>query len=358
MIRVALAEPYLIGNERRYVLDAMDKGELTWRGAYVERFEHAFAKYVGARYAIACCNGTAALHLALRAAGVERGMRVAMPTLTYVATANAVRYCEAVPVFCDVDPETWQMRLDYRRHDHVDAILPVHLYGIPATSVSRSPGLVVEDAAEAFGALFDGVTHVGMMGAAGSFSFYANKILTCGEGGIVVTNDEQVAAKARLLRGQAQSPDRLYWHVDVGFNYRMTNLQAAVALGQIEKAGIHLSARLGIFDHYRFRLRDESVSWPRTEHVTDIQAPWMFVVQLPPYVNRDSTIEKLAGRGVETRPAFACLHTMPPYATGEQLPHAQAISASALCLPTHGGLTYAEVDYVCDSLLEIIRRAA
>jgi perosamine synthetase len=238
---IPIASPEIGEEEVRNVMECLRSSWISSRGEFIDRFEEAFAHYCDARHAIACNTGTAALHAALWAAGVRSGDEVIVPSLTYIATANAVRYCGAEPVFADSDPETWNIDptdVERRITPRTRAIVPVHLFGVPAdlgslTALASAHGVaVIEDAAEAHGAMYDG-RPVGAQGLVGIFSFYGNKIITTGEGGMVVTDDDGVAARCRLFKGQGQAPNQTYVFPVVGQNYRMTNIEAAIGLAQL-----------------------------------------------------------------------------------------------------------------------------
>src|ERR1041384_62037 len=268
--QVSVSAPMLVGNEKAYVLDCLESSWISSSGEYVERFESSFADFCEARYAISCCNGTVALHLALVALGVGPGDEVIVPTLTFIATANAVTYCGAKPVFVDVDPDSWTIdpsRIQEKITSRTRGIILVHLYGHPCdldpilSLASRHNLFVVEDAAEAHGAEYKG-RKVGALADIGIFSFYGNKVMTTGEGGMLTTNDSAIANKARLLRGQGMDPQSRYWHEVIGFNYRMTNVAAAIGLAQLEKIDWHLSRRAEVNNYYRELLADfPGVSW-------------------------------------------------------------------------------------------------
>lgn len=341
--RIPLASPALLGNERAYVEDALLKNQLSG-GEYVSRFETAFAAKLKTQHAIAVSSGTTALHLALLALGVNAKSRVRVPTLTYVATANAVRYCNAEVVFEDVDPETWGMVVNGKQAEFA---IPVHLYGVPTTMRSHEGG-VVEDAAEALGAIDRGTRASGTIGELGIFSFYGNKILTTGEGGMVVTNDDALAARVRFLRGQAMDPERRYWHTEVGYNYRMTNLQAAIGLGQLEHLDEHLSLRRAVIDMYHDRL--QGVLELQRPTFGTVSAPWLFVGLLPHGIDRDLVMQKLTAEGIETRPTFPCVHQMPMFAAEGSFPVAEDISRRGICLPTFATMTEAQVEEVSAAL--------
>ena len=240
---IPVAAPALIGNEKAYVLDCLESSWISSNGAYIERFETVFADFIGTRHALSCCNGTVALHLALLALDVRPGDEVIVPSLTYVASANAVMYCGAKPVLVDSEPETWNLdpaRIEELINPRTRGIIVVHLYGHPANmdpilEIARRRHLfVVEDAAEAHGATYRG-QKVGTLGDLATFSFYGNKVITTGEGGMVCTNNEVLARKVRQLKGQGQDPRRRYWFPIVGYNYRMTNIEAAIGLAQLER---------------------------------------------------------------------------------------------------------------------------
>ena len=343
--RIPLAAPALLGNERAYVEDALTKNQLSG-GEYVSRFETAFAAKLKTQHAIAVSSGTTALHLALLALGVNAKSRVRVPTLTYVATANAVKYCGAEVVFEDVDPKTWGMIVNGKQAEFA---IPVHLYGVP-TEMRSHEGGVVEDAAEALGASDAGGRAAGTIGELGVFSFYGNKILTTGEGGMVVTNNDELAARVRFLRGQAMDPERRYWHTEVGYNYRMTNLQAAIGLGQLERLDEHLGRRQAIIDLYQDCLG--GVLELQCPTFGTIAAPWLFVGLLPRGIDRDLVMQKLAAEGIESRPAFPCVHQMPMFNVSGSFPVAEDISRRGICLPTFATMSGAQVEEVCDALVK------
>jgi perosamine synthetase len=361
---IPVANPFFIGNEKKYVDDCMESGWISSAGKYVELFENGFAEFCGVKHAIACCNGTVALHLALLALGVQAGDEVIVPTLTFVATANAVTYCGARPVFVDSETETWNLdpnRIEAEITPRTKGIVAVHLYGHPAKmrelrEIARRHNLfLLEDAAEAHGAVCDGRV-VGSLGDAAVFSFYANKIITTGEGGMVLTDDDALATRARLLRGQGMDSNRRYWHTVVGYNYRMMNLPAAIGLAQLEKIDRQLELRARVASLYVERLRQMSgLSW-QTEQSWARHVYWMFNIVLEPeaWHNRDVVIEMLSKQGIETRPVFYPVHSLPPYADcaggDEAFPVAGNLSRNGISLPTWAGLTENDIDKVCCAL--------
>ncbi len=361
---IPVAAPVLNGNEKAYVADCLDSTWISSSGKYLERFESAFAEFCGARHAAACCNGTVALHLALMALGVGPGDEVIVPTLTFVATANAVAYCGARPVFVDSEPETWNMDpalVEEKITNHTKGIVVVHLYGHPVDmdpvlSIARRHGLfVIEDAAEAQGALYKG-RKVGSIGDIATFSFYGNKIITTGEGGMVATNDDALASKVRQLKGQGMDPTRRYWFPMIGYNYRMTNIAAAIGLAQLEKAEWHIRRRREVAEWYLQRLRSVpglilpvEKDWARNVY-------WMFTTILDESLSleRDSLMQMLAAKGIETRPVFYPMHSLPPYlesAEGQHFPVADRLARRGINLPTWAGLTEEDLQYVCEALI-------
>jgi len=366
---IPVASPLFSGNEKKYVDDCMESGWISSAGKYIELFETGFARFCGVKHAVACCNGTVALHLALVALGVEPDDEVIVPTLTFVATPNAVTYCGAKPVFVDSESETWNLdpkQVESKITPRTKGIIAVHLYGHPAKMselkeiANRHNLFLLEDAAEAHGAMSDG-NIVGSLGDAASFSFYANKIITTGEGGMFVTDDDDLADRARLFRGQGMDPNRRYWHPVVGYNYRMMNLPAAIGLAQLEQIDRMLELRSRISKLYSERLKNViGLSW-QTEQNWARHVYWMFSIVLEPDVwqNRDVVIEMLGEKGIETRPVFYPAHSLPPYinsVAGEAFPVAENLSANGISLPTWAGLTEENIDYVCRALMQCRRK--
>jgi perosamine synthetase len=362
---IPVAAPVFAGREKEYVADCMESGWISSAGKYVDQFEEQFAQFCGVRHAVACCNGTVALHLALVALGVAAGDEVIVPTLTFVATANAVTYCGARPVFVDSEPGTWNIDpalVEAKITPRTKGIIAVHLYGHPADAdalrdiAGRHNLFLVEDAAEAHGATYKG-RNAGSLGDAAAFSFYGNKIIATGEGGMVVTDDDALAARARQLRGQGVDPNRRYWFPVVGYNYRMMNIPAAIGLAQLEKIDWHLGRRLEVAARYHERLAGEPlVAW-QPEQPWATHAHWMFTVILDEGARRgaEEVMSLLHGAGVETRPVFYPVHSLPPYrdagGDGGEYPVASRLARRGVSLPTWAGLCDDDVDYVCDQLI-------
>jgi len=287
--------------------------------------------------------------------------------LTYVATANAVRYCRATPVLVDVCAETMNIdpdRVEEKITPRTRGIIPVHLYGHPAhmtrlSAIARKHGLwVLEDAAEAHGAEVNG-KRVGTLGDCATFSFFGNKIVTTGEGGMVTTNNDALAAKLRLYRGQGVDPKRRYWFSVVGYNYRMTNIQAAIGLAQMETIDAALKDRQALV-----RLYDQALAGLAHQLVLPVEEPgmhhvyWMYTVFLREGTEerRDGVMRSLDQAGIETRPVFYPMHVLPPYKEDAAYPVAGEWAQRGLNLPTHQCLTRADVDRIAASLARALGR--
>ncbi|MCC2310064.1 DegT/DnrJ/EryC1/StrS family aminotransferase [Cellulomonas chengniuliangii] len=357
---IYVASPDLTGNEKAYVNECMDSTWISSSGHFITDFERRFADACGVKHAIATNNGTTALHLALAVMGIGPGDEVIVPVLTYIATANAVRYCGAEPVFVDVESDTMNMdpaQVRLAITERTKAIIPVDLYGHPSdinaiNAIADEHGIaVLADSAEAHGAEVDG-RRVGSLAFATAFSFFGNKILTTGEGGAVTTDDDDFAARLRLLRGQGMDPTRRYWFPEVGFNYRMTNIAAAIGVAQLERFDDILDRRDQIAKQYDSLLAElPGVTLP-AQRAGMRRVNWLYTVTLDGVSaeQRDTIIRALDGEGIETRPVFHPLHHLPPYAHTTSYPEAERLGATGISLPTHLGLTEADITTVADSL--------
>ena len=363
-LRLPVTEPLLGEQELRYVTECILTGWVSSAGKFVARFEEMFAEFCGTRYAIATSNGTTALHLALLALDIGPDDEVIVPTLTFIATANAVTYTGAQPVFVDSDPLTWTIdstQIEAAITSHTKAIIPVHLYGHPADmdpilDIARHYGLaVIEDAAEAHGACYKG-RRVGGLGDVGCFSFYGNKIITTGEGGMVVTNRADLAEKMRMLRDHGMSPERRYWHPVLGYNYRLTNLQAAVGVAQMEKVDTILSAKRHIAQAYNEGLREVPGIKLPPEASWGYNVYWLYSILVDADVfghTRDDLMARLKEQGIETRPLFPPVHTQPIYDTKQRLPVAEYLAANGLSLPSAVGLREDEMHRVVETIIDL-----
>jgi len=358
---VRVADTLLDGNELQYVAECVTGNWISSAGSFVPRLERTFADAVGARFAVVCSSGTAALHLAFAAAGIGPGDEVLMPAFTMIATANAARYVGAEPVLIDADPETWNLdpeRLGDKLTRRTRAVVAVHTYGLPADmdaicSFARRNGLlVIEDAAEAHGAHYRGAP-VGSIGDVAAFSFYGNKIVTSGEGGSVTTNNQRIAEVARELRDHAFSAERHFWHRRLGFNYRMTNLQAAVGLAQAERLEQLVERRRKNAQRYGEALAGiDGIELPPQ---ADGSVNWMYGIRVSrrPGIGRDELRRRLAAHGVETRTFFVPLHLQPIYRVrfaGQRYPVAEQLGASGLYLPSGPALSDEDIAYVADAI--------
>jgi perosamine synthetase len=363
---VPVYRPDLSGNEKTYVLDCLETGWISSIGAYVEQFENAIAQQTGAEHAVAVANGTVALHVALHALGIGHGDEVLVPSFTFIASVNAIAQTGATPVFVESQRADWLIDLDHARAmitPRTRAIMPVHLYGMACDmeavcSLADAHGLaIVEDCAEALGTLI-GKRHVGTFGAVGTFSFFGNKTVTTGEGGMCITDDAQLAALLRKLRGQGQSFERRYWHEVLGFNYRMTNIAAAIGVAQMERLDQSLRRKRELADRYRKLLAGMPVELQQ-ERPGATSSDWLFSLLLPAGVDRDDAISHIAAAGIETRPVFFPAHVLPMYRQNRpDLAIAEDIARRGLSLPSYPGLTDAEQGRVIAALRAVLRGPA
>ncbi len=348
---IRLSEPRLFGNEVEYVTEALTKREIA-QGPFVERFETAFAEYVGSKYAVSCSSGTAGLHLALLALGIGPGDRVIVPAITYVATANAVKYCGAHASLVDIDPTTWGLPQSTSPWTpSIKAVICTHLYGRVAKIPQKQEEIpIVVDACEAPGADLKG-----KLGDLGVFSFYGNKVITTGEGGMVVTDNPWLAERLRFYRGQGQS-ERRYYHTEVGYNYRMSNLTAALGLAQLETIDEHLKKRWEVVAKYRMGIRPYKYLREFGTKDPKPNAPWLYTFCVDPTgPSRDEVMARLTAKGIETRPTFVPLHRLPMYRESKSYPNAEYLGDYGLSLPTHAGLTDEQVAYIVSSVNEALR---
>jgi perosamine synthetase len=361
--RIQIARPDMTHREFRTLLDAFLSSWISSKGPYVERFENDFSTFVGIRHGIAVSNGTVALHLALVALGIGPGDEVIVPDLTFAATINVVLYCGATPVIVDVDPHTWCLSLagiERARTERTRAVIPVHLYGRPAEMgpiaayCARHGIAVVEDCAEAHGARYAG-RPVGMFSSVACFSFFANKIVTTGEGGMCLTGDAELAGRLRVLRDHGMTPDRSYWHERVGFNYRITNLQAALGHAQLGRIHDTLQRNHDIVEMYRVALRGiPGVEFP--PDMNDICSPvvWLASV-LVPASQRDALFEAAKQADIELRPFFHSLSTLPPYQPwASHCPVSRALSARGVNLPTSHLIDIEAVERVAEVFRNVL----
>jgi len=361
---IPVAEPNLAGNELDYVTACLRDNWISSQGPFVRRFESEFARYLGVPQALSTCNGTAALHLALTALGIGPGDEVIVPDLTFAASINAILYCGATPVLVDVDRLTWNIDPDEARlaiSPRTRAIMVVHLYGQAAemgalAELARTHGLsLIEDAAEALGATYQGQP-IGTFGDAAAFSFFGNKLITTGEGGMLVMRDPEAAARARILRDHGMAPERRYWHNMIGYNYRLTNLQAAIGVAQLERIDQFIARKLELAAHYSRHLSEIPELVLPVTRAGSRNVYWIYSVivdgdKFP--VTRELLMDKLRLVGIETRFLFYPLHHMPcytRYGAGRQFPNTEWLSKSGISLPSSVNITVNEVNYICKEI--------
>ena len=363
-MHLPVASPAFPGNELRYVSECVITNWISSQGRFVSEFERLFAEFCAVKHAVALSNGTVALHLALVLAGVRPGDEVIVPTLSFAATANVVLHAGGTPVFVDSEPTSWNLdpeKVAEKITSKTKAIIPVHLYGHPADMdplmdlARRHRLMVIEDAAEAHGATYKG-SRVGSIGDIGCFSFFANKIVTTGEGGMLTTDDDGIADRARLLRAHGMSRSRKYWHEVVGYNYRLTNLQAAVGVAQMEQVDSFLKERKEIAEQYSACLSPDERIELQKEAPWAQRVNWLYTVLLREDIDRDAVIKKLEERGIDARPVFYPIHSMPPYAASGAFPVANSISKRGITLPTWIHIGEAQIRRICEALLDVLPR--
>jgi perosamine synthetase len=360
---IPIAEPLLGEEELNNVTEAVKSGWISSKGKFIPEFEEKFARYCGVKHGVATSNGTASLHLALTALGIKHGDEVIIPTFTFIATANAVTYLGAKPVFVDAHPDYWCIapeKIEEAITTKTRAIIPVHLYGHPCDmdailAIARKHDLfVIEDAAEAHGAEYKG-KKVGSFGEVSCFSFFANKIITTGEGGMCLTNDKILADTMRSLRDHGMSTTKRYWHDVVGFNYRMTNLQAAVGVAQLEKIDAFIDGKRNLAKSYVRALQGLSEMRSIKLHP---EMPWAkcvywlysILIERALGISRDNLMGKLRENEIESRPFFYPVHTLPPYKSNDRFPIAEQLTKKGISLPSSLNLDEKKIKHIVKSI--------
>ncbi|MGA2670064.1 MAG: DegT/DnrJ/EryC1/StrS family aminotransferase [Dehalococcoidia bacterium] len=369
MIRVC--EPLIGERELQYIANCIQTNWISSKGKYIDEFEQKFSSYCGCKYGITTTSCTTALHLASVALGIGKGDEVIVPTFTMSASLFPIVYTGAKPVLVDSDPVTWNIdvtKIEEKITKNTRAIMPVHMYGHPCNmdpimEIALKYNLfVVEDAAEVHGAEYKG-KKAGGIGDAGCFSFYANKIITTGEGGMVVTNNAQLADKVRRLEDLAHSPQKRFLHTDIGFNYRMTNIQAGMGLAQLERIDEFVEMRRQNARFYNSYLGalpgitlPSEAEWAKNVY-------WMYAIVIRDEfgLSRDDLRKELEKKGIETRDFFIPMHVQPCFRNmglfvGETYPVAEELGRRGLFLPSSTGLTLEEKAYICQSVKEIQQR--
>lgn len=365
--RLPVMEPTLRGNEAKYVEDCLATNWISSQGKYIPVFENCLRDYLKVDYALAVSNGTVALHLAMVALGIGPGDEVIVPDLTFISPASMAIHCGAIPVLADVDSRNWTLHPDAIKElitPRTRAIVPVHLYGHPCDmdpimEIAEKHNLyVIEDCAEALGAEYKG-KKVGTIGDVGTFSFFANKVITTGEGGMVTTKDEELYRKMALLRDHGMLKERKYWHVVAGFNYRLTNMQAAIGVAQMEQIEKFSTYRRKVVRMYDDCLCDiKGVILPVQESWAK-NIYWLYSILIDDEfasADRDTLMFKLSERGIETRPLFSCLHVQPLFndQINKPFPNASWLAAHGLSLPTSNYISTEDIAKVCSAIKDIL----
>lgn len=367
---IPVNEPVLDGNEKKYLAQCIDSGWISSEGPFVREFESRFAARVGRKHGVAVCNGSAALDVAAAALRLGPGDEVIMPTFTIISCASAVTRLGATPVLVDCEPSTWNMdvsAIEACVTERTKAIMVVHLYGLPVDmdplmEIAKRHGLqMIEDAAEMIGQTYRGKP-CGSFGEISTFSFYPNKHVTTGEGGMVVTDDDALAERSRSLRNLCFVPPRRFVHEELGWNFRMTNLQAAVGLAQLERLDEFVARKRHSFARYTELLGDVSgIQLPvaSTEFARNIN--WVYGVVLDDDIpfDADGAMERLAKEGIGTRPFFWPIHEQPVYQrmglfAGERHPHAERIARRGFYLPSGLALTEEQQTRVAASVRRVL----
>lgn len=369
--KIPLAEPFFAGNEWKYLKDCLDSRWVS-SGKYVDLFEERIGRYLGAQFAVSTVNGTSAIHTALLVAGVQPGDRVVVPTLTFIATVNPVIYCGGIPVFIDAEDETLNLdpekavetiRVLLKQKKKPKAIIVTHLYGHPCNldpilEIARQYEIVViEDACESLGSKYKGKM-TGTLGDIGCLSFNGNKIITTGGGGMLLTNQGHYARKARYLSTQARDHQTEYIHKETGYNYRMSNLQAALGVAQLEQLEAFLQKKKTIADHYHENLQ----GIPGTKFL--VQQPWaesnfwlntLLLKNKGSGIDKISLMEKLRHQGIETRPIFSPVHLQESFKKYEKTFLPIAERSSGVNLPSSVDITKEELIRVTETIKTLLK---
>lgn len=360
---IPVAEPNLSGNEKKYLDECIKTGWISSKGKFINEFETGFAKYIGTKYALSSSNGTTALHLAFAGLGLTKGDEVIVPDFTFIASANAITYTGAKPIFADVEMTTWNidpLEVEKKISKRTKVILVVHIYGHPAQMekiikiANKYKLFIVEDSAESLGSEINlnGWKRLGSIGKVGTFSFFGNKTITTGEGGMVVTNSKELYEKMKIFRDHGQDPKKRYFYNVVGFNYRLTNLQAAIGLAQLEKINGFVQKKKAIGKEYNKLLKNipgitlpPSQSWGRSSY-------WMYsiLVDKPYSLTRDDLIEILAKESIESRPFFYPIHNLPIYKEEGSFNNSTYLHKHGLSLPSSVNLSSKDIKRIASIL--------
>jgi len=366
---ILVNQPIFTGREKELLLKCIDDGWVSSDGPFVEGFEEKFSKYIGMKYGVAVCNGSVALEVALWAAGIRENDEVIVPSFTIISCVNAILRCGAKPILVDVDKDTWTMDVEQvaeRITPRTKAVMAVHMYGHPVDMdpllkiANERNIIVIEDAAEAHGAEYKG-RKCGSMGSVSSFSFYSNKVITTGEGGMVLTNDERIAQKAKSYRNLCFIPEQRFLHYEFGNNYRLSNLQAALGIAQLEKIEYHLKLKKEIGETYTKEL--SRVKGVTLQKIKSWAKPiyWVFGFVLDDEIPMDAKmfIKELSKRGIQTRPFFWGMHEQPVFLKlglfkHEKYPVTEKLARRGLYLPSGLGLKHEDILKVTEEVKDIV----
>ena len=361
MIEFPIYRPFIGDREKELVMDCLESTWISSRGKYVDLFESRLSEISGVKHAISMHNGTHPLHIACILSGVNKGDEVIVPAFSYVATANVVAYCDAKPVFVDVDSNTWNIdpeKIEVKINSSTKAIIVVDIYGYPAEyeeikRICKKHNIkLIADSAESIGANYQG-DNSGSFGELSTFSFFGNKTITTGEGGALLTNSDSFADRARQLKNQGNSTTQRYFHDVLGFNYRMTNIQAAIGLAQLERLEEILEKKRQIYLQY-YEILAEYVSFQPL--VKDIRSSyWLVSFCLPGHVERDKLEEYLMNKGIETRPFFSPMDELPYFERGDY-PVSRDISRRGISLPSYPQLNSADIKYISFAIIEFLNK--
>lgn len=366
---IPVYEPYLEGNEERYLKECIKTGWISSKGKFVDLFENSFANYIGSPYALSTSNGTVALHLALVTIGINKGDEVIVPDLTFAASVNSILYTKATPVLVDCDLNTLNIdlnKIEEKITSKTKAIMLVHLYGLPSfvdeiqKIADKYNLIIIEDAAEAFGSEYKN-KKVGSFSRVACFSFFGNKTITTGEGGMITFKNEEDYKKAKILRDHGMNPEKIYWHDYIGYNYRMTNLQAAIGYGQMEKANEIVKKKIKNANLYKKFLQNI----PGIKFVKDYKNVkntfWLVTILIDKNkfgASRDQINEYLRKNKIDSRPVFYPIHQMPPYKEFniDNYPNSIYASENGLSLPSSSSLSKEKIKYISICLIDFYNK--
>ncbi len=370
--KINVCEPLITKNAKKYINDCLDSEWISSAGKYLEDFENKWSKYCGANDGIAVTNGTSALQVAFKSLNLQPGDEVIMPSFTIISCATAIIEAGGKPVLVDCYPDTWCLNIEQMKkkiNSRTKAVLVVHMFGHPAEMdpilkiIKQHNLYLIEDAAEAHGATYKN-KRVGSFGDLACFSFYANKLITTGEGGMVLSNNNKLTKKIRSLRNLSFRPDRRFYHTEIGYNYRLTNMQAAIGISQIENIKTHIDIKRKNTFLYNKIIRDMDLPL-RLPHENENSKSvfWMYGIVLKnKKINAKTLADKLAYRGIETRPLFLGMHQQPVLKkmklfNNEKFPVTEELSKFGLYLPSGLKLNKKKIDFICNVLKDIFHES-